>query len=133
MSIWPRPRTTPAKWLVAAALGIAAAGLAIEVARSDSSAGKAGGADRGNSVLAIAGQVTADTYGIYLIDSEKSTMAIYQWLPSVRQLRLMAARNFTYDLQLEDFNGDPKTSPAEIRKLVEQQNRMGAAETRPSN
>jgi len=42
-----------------------------------------------------------------LVDSGSGTMAIYEWVPdriAGRKLHLVAARNFTFDLQLDDYN-----------------------------
>jgi hypothetical protein len=42
-------------------------------------------------------------------------------------MRLMSARHYGFDLQLEDYNNEQDTSPAAIRTLVEKQRRLGAA------
>ncbi len=124
-----RRGASAALWMLAALLAVVAAVLLMELGTTPSWAQPASAA-KGPGVLVVAGQVAPDSYGLYILDAETATMAIYQWLPSVKQLKLLAARNYSYDLQLEDYNNDPKTTPGEIRKMVEQQRLMGA--TRPA-
>ncbi len=79
--------------------------------------------------LAVAGRLTGDTYGLYLVDLENGIIAVYQWVPGARRtgtLRLLAARNTTYDLQLDEYNTEP--SPREIQRLVGQSRRINSTE-----
>jgi hypothetical protein len=73
-------------------------------------------AARGRGVLAVAGQITADTYGLYLVDLDSRKICAYQWRPSTRKLRLLAVRNYTFDLKLDEYNTEKL--PREIKKLV---------------
>jgi len=120
---------SPGKWLVVVLLAVIAVCLLIEVGFATSAAkGQVGSASRISSaakggVFAIAGQVTPDTYGLYLVDYENATICVYQYLPGNRQLRLMAARTYAYDRQLDVYNTQP--SPREIKQLVEQHRRLG--------
>jgi hypothetical protein len=43
----------------------------------------------------------------------------------------MAARYYGFDLQLEDYNNEPNMTPADVRRLVEQQRRLSAS-TQPN-
>jgi hypothetical protein len=80
---------------------------------------------RGGNVKVVAGQISDKTYGLYLVDYEKSTICVYQFLPNSHKLRLMAARTYRYDVQLDEFNThDPL--PREVRDLVQQQKRLGS-------
>jgi len=63
---------------------------------------------------------------LYLVDLKRGTICVYQYLPASRRLRLMAARLFVYDQQLEDFNNESPT-PREVKKLVEQQRSLRTA------
>ena len=84
-----------------------------------------------DNVFAMAGQLSKDNYGIFLVDSGNSTMAIYEWVPDRvqgRMLRLVATRNFAFDLQLDDYNNAAKT-PREIKEIAEKQKRLD--EVRP--
>lgn len=77
------------------------------------------------SVFAVAGQLSRDAYGVFLVDSSNSTMAIYEWVPDKvqgRKLKLVASRSFFYDLQLDEYNTEP--SPRDIKALAEQNKRL---------
>ena len=110
------------RWLLVAALGVLVAGLLVELGRATAqddiplppSAGPA--ATDESSVVAVAGQVTRDGYGLYLLDLRNQTITVYQYVPNNRVLRLLAARTFAFDVQLDEFNTEP--SPREIRDLV---------------
>jgi hypothetical protein len=122
-----------AKWLLVALLAAAAAGLLAGVGLTGSQAraelaGATGSGGRGE-VFVVAGQVTKDTYGLYLVDLEFGTICVYQWLPQTRKLRLMAARTYLFDRQLESYNTE--LPPAEIRKLVAQQKRSAGGGAAP--
>lgn len=114
------------KWLIVILLSVIATCLVIEVgngadvAMADASVAASGG-DEG--VIAVSAQVTADSYGVYLLNPKRGTMAVYQYQPRSRKLRLMAVRNYGFDIQLDEYNTEP--SPREIKQLVGQQQRLG--------
>jgi len=113
------------KWLVVILLGLIAGCLLVELgATVGTASAQVSSGQPTMGITAVAGQITNDSYGIYLIDVENATIAVYQWLPNVRKLRLMAARNYEFDLQLDEFNSDDP-SPREIKQLVEQHDRLG--------
>jgi len=86
--------------------------------------GQAGLVQSGN-VLADAGRIAADTYGLYLIDRDEGIIVVYQWVPGKPgRLKLVAARNCTFDLELDEYNTEP--SPGEIRALVREGKRLGS-------
>ena len=113
-----------AKWLIVILLTVIATCLLIELgrglpdARAEVSTGAAG------RLIAVAGKVTGETYGLYLLDLDNGTISVYQYVSSNRKLRLMAVRNYRFDVQLDDYNTEP--SPREIRKLVQQHQRLDA-------
>jgi hypothetical protein len=121
----------PARWLVVGLLaGAAAVGL-VELGLTASSAnGQSGMGASHRNIIAVAGQVTKDAYGFYLVDVDNNVTAVYQYQPTNRKLRLLASRNFNYDLQLDDYNTWPL--PRSIKELVDQQNRLGTSATRPA-
>ncbi len=94
---------------------VSPAGLAS--AQSAASASSANG-----PVTAIAGQLTKDNYGLYLIDAQSGTICVYQYFPSDRKLRLMSARAFLFDRQLDEYNTEPPLS--EINDLVRNARRV---------
>lgn len=115
---------TATRWLVVVLLAIAVIGLAGQVLRSEPSAVAQSSAGEGDSpVLAVAGQISGETYGLYLFDRRSRIITMYEWVPATRKLRLLAARNTTYDQQLDEYNTEPP--PSEIQKLVQQGERLG--------
>ena len=84
----------------------------------------------GSKVVAVAGKVTPETYGLYLLDLEHGTICVYQYLPATRKLRLMAARTFLFDRKLEVYNNAAPT-PREVKHLVEQQRSLRTAPGQP--
>ena len=122
------PRRGSAGWLIGVSLALIAACLLVEVTVGvlEAQPAPAASSGSGGGLFAVAGQVSSGTYGVYILDAENGTMALYEWLPSVRKLRLLASRNFTYDLQLDEYNTLP--SPGEIKDLVEQSRRLPAAD-----
>jgi hypothetical protein len=65
-------------------------------------------------------QLSPNTWGCYLLDSQKQTLCVYQFLPGDKLLRFMAARDVGHDHQLSDFNTLPP--PSDIKDLVEREN-----------
>ena len=106
-------------------LAVIAVCLLVQALADVSSAGPAplaAGAAEGPSILVVAGQVTRDSYGLYLVDQTNRTMCVYQWVPSTRRLRLLAARTYTFDIKLDQYNTEP--DPLEIKKLGEKARRL---------
>jgi len=116
-----------AKWLLVVLLGTVVVCLLVEAGFGLSETGGPASRGRSEDLFAVAGQITSDTYGLYLLDRKNGTICVYQWLSGTRKLRLLAARNYTFDLQLDEYNTEPL--PRDIKKLVEQHRRLG--ETTP--
>lgn len=117
----PRPQTT-GKWLIVALLCVIATCLVIEASRGTPAAMAQPVAAVDGSAIAVPVQLAADSYGVYLLDTQRGTMAVYQYQASKRSLRLLAVRNYRFDTQLDEYNTEP--SPNEIRQLVQQQRRL---------
>jgi hypothetical protein len=82
----------------------------------------------GGGQFVMPAQLSGNTWGAYLMDIDRGTLAVYQFFPGASQLKFVAARRFSNDTKLENFNTSP--SPQEIADLVEKQNkpvRAGAA------
>jgi hypothetical protein len=135
----PGVKASAAKWSAAAVLAVAAGALlwlAASGAAEDGPSG-ASGAAGSNGVLIVTGPAVTGAPGLYLVDTRSQTMCVYQWVQArnkpqgMMELRLMAARNYGFDLQLDDYNNDKETSPGEVRKLVEQQRRLRSS-TQPN-
>jgi len=87
------------------------------------------GSAAGGSVTAVAGQVTRDTYGLYLVDRESRTICMYQWLAKQRKLKMVAARTYTFDCKLDEYETEP--SLLEIREIARKARSLKAPATRP--
>jgi hypothetical protein len=121
-----KPRASAAWWLTLA-LAAVSGGLIAELGSGRSEAQvPSGTADRGQ-VVVVAGQVTPETFGLYLVDTDKRTILMYQWHPIERKLKLLAARNYSFDARLDGYNTTPPVS--EVKDMVEQNKRL--SETRP--
>jgi len=121
-------RHVPGRWLIVSGL-IGVAGVlagALLAPQAGAQVGAGGTSDGG--VFAIAGQITRDTYGLYLVDPRQGTICVYQYISAKRTLRLLAARTFVYDRQLDSYNTEPK--PADIAKMVAEARRLRTATTK---
>jgi hypothetical protein len=81
-------------------------------------------ASQGRGVTVMAGQISDETYGLYLVDEGNKTICVYQLVSKDRRLKLVAARYYGFDVQLDDYgNEDPR--PREVKDLVERHRRLG--------
>jgi len=123
-----RQRTAGAawgRWAAVAALSVVAGALAGQLVWSPAAGAAAsaatGAAGRGK-IFAVAGQVSADSYGLYLVDPEKGTLCVYEYVARDRQLWLRAARTFEADMQLDSYNTMPP--PKEVSKMAAEARRL---------
>ena len=114
------------QWVIVVLLSVIATCLLLELGFGASSATAQVTSVGGSDMLVVGGQITKDSYGLYLVDTKKQSLCVFQWLPGTRKLRLMAARTFKYDVQLDEYNAD-KPTPGEVKLLVEQNKRLGGA------
>ena len=121
-----RSRVQASRWLVVVVLSMMAGMLLVKVLETPTATAQVSVAGESGKYLAVAGQLSNDEYGLYLIDREKGVIAVYQWQPNPRKLRLLAARNTEYDLNLDEYNTEP--SPNEIQTLVRQSRRLSSVE-----
>jgi len=128
-----RPIGSAAQWTIVAVLAAIAVFLAAELAFSPSPAGAQTGSaeppQAAGGVFAVAGQVTRDSYGLYLVDLRNDTICLYEYVGGDRRLWLRAARTFKYDRQLDSYNTEP--APAKIADLVSQARRLKEVEKTP--
>ena len=125
----PAYSTPTAVWMVVVLLAVIATALVMTIGLDPPAAyAQVSAADRAG-VFVVAGKVTPETYGMYLVDTGKHRIAVYQWLPNSRKLRLMAVRNYTYDLRLDEYNTEKL--PREIKKLVEESKPLDGKRPRP--
>ena len=79
----------------------------------------------GDRLLAMPAQLSEGRHGLFLVDREAGIIAVYEY-SNGRELRLVAARNFTYDLQLDEYNTTPP--PSEVQEIVRQGRRLGSSD-----
>ncbi len=74
-------------------------------------------------VFAFTGQLDKNRYGLFMLDVDSSNVWCYEYLPSTRKLKLVAARSFRWDRYLENYNNDELT-PSQVQVLLKEQNRI---------
>ncbi len=129
-----QPRQT-ATWIIAIALSVIATAVVIRPDLPMLGAAFAQNHLTGSGgVHAFTGQLDKDHYGLFMMDTENGTVWVYEYTPLKRRLKLVCARNFTYDRYLLDFNNDDQTSPAQIEEMVKRQReaRIKNDKARPS-
>jgi len=116
----PNSRSSVGKVLTVVALSAVAAFLAVELLRCPAPAEAQITSSRGDAtIFAVAGKISPESYGLYLIDRRRGTITVYEWLHGKPgKLKLAAARNCTFDLLLDEYNTEPP--PSEIKSLVRQ-------------
>lgn len=82
-------------------------------------------------IFAFTGQLDRNSYGLFMMDVDSSNVWCYQYVPGRGRLRLVAARSFSYDRYLEDYNCEEPTQEqtkallADQRKIKERIRRGG--------
>ncbi len=71
----------------------------------------------GGNLYLMPGQMSLNTFGCYVMDTDAQTLCAYQFYPGEKELRLVAARNIRFDRRLGNFNTIP--DPREVEKWVE--------------
>ena len=120
-------------WLIAVLLAVIATVLVLRlddarlmrsaVAQTETPGGAMVGA---RGIYAFSGQLTARTFGLFMLDVDTGTVWCYELSRAANDellLRLVAARSWTSDRYLEEFNvADPV--PAAVGMMVQQQRSM---------
>lgn len=65
-------------------------------------------------------QLGPNTFGVYLMDVDSSTICVYKVSPDSSKIKLMATRSFQNDRFIPDFNNE-KPLPREVQQMVEDQ------------
>ena len=73
----------------------------------------------GAGVFIVPGQFTTTSYGCYIMDVDAQTLCAYQYMPSEKTMRLVAARTFRHDRRLGNYNTAPP--PMEIKEMVDKE------------
>ncbi|MCG8409079.1 MAG: hypothetical protein MI923_28060 [Phycisphaerales bacterium] len=74
-------------------------------------------------IFAFTGQLDKHSYGLFMMDVDSSNVWCYQYVPTTRKLKLVAARSFLYDRYLEDHNCEEPT-PATTKMMLDQQRQI---------
>ena len=122
-------RRSAGSWLIVILLAVIATCLLLQAGFATSAARAQVGAGGQRNVFVVAGEVAPNMHGLYLVDLNNGTICVYQYVPQARRLRLVAARTFVYDVKLDDFNNEEPV-PRDVKKLVEQQERLEGPTTR---
>jgi len=74
----------------------------------------------GNGVqFLMPAQFPGGNFGVYLMDTDKQTLCAYQFMGQANQLRFVAARKFSHDLRMTEFNTIPPVE--DVKKMIEAQ------------
>ncbi len=113
------------RWSVVVLLGIIAGGLLVSLGMSAAlGQTQPSGFGGKEDIFVVAGQISHKTFGLYLVDYKNRTICVYQFTGKDRKLKLLAARTYAYDVQLDAYNTPAEMSPAEVKSLVKQQKRL---------
>jgi hypothetical protein len=135
----------PVLWLIAGLLAIIAVALVfggsnlspLNLALAQSAPNRAG-LEGARGIYAFTGQLSARTYGLFMLDVDSGTVWCYelQRLPGAgnkgeqTQLKLVAARSWLFDRYLEEFNTS-EPIPSEVRDMIQAQRAGRSPATRP--
>ena len=131
------PRKTaphPIYWMIAGALMTIAVTLISQRGGSplgDMAFGQPTTSAGARGVFAFSGQLTKNTYGVYVVDTDTATMWMYEYLGAKGCLRLAASRSWRFDRYLENHNLCD-LPPETVEQMVEEQrlNRKQADENK---
>ncbi|HKQ47096.1 MAG TPA: hypothetical protein VJZ71_03380 [Phycisphaerae bacterium] len=120
----PRERQT-VFWIIALLLAVIATTLLVRGSASSWVAPAFGDSPMvgARGVFAFTGQLDKNSYGLFMVDVDNRTVWCYQYLPSTRKLRLVAARSFSHDRYLEDHNFEGPTIEV-VKQMLEEQRRI---------
>ncbi len=91
----------------------------ISLAESAQAAPPMGGAMRmSDGTYLLPAQLGRNDWGFLLADPQRHVLAVYRILPSASRIRLLAVRDYRYDLLLKDFNNSSPT-PFQVKGMVE--------------
>jgi hypothetical protein len=85
----------------------------LALAQTGSSAGARG-------VFAFTGQLTKNTFGVFMVDVDTMTLWGYEYVPGKACLRLVGARTWRYDRYLENHN-ICDLPPDAVEQMIEEQ------------
>ena len=114
-----RNSLTAPVWVAIVLLAVIAIAMLAE-ADADGQAGQPYADTDGRGMLAVAGQLGPQAYGLYLVDLDGGKILAYQF--AQKKLRLAAVRTIEYDRRLDHYNTEP--APREIKELVDRSKQL---------
>src|SRR5690606_22348054 len=69
----------------------------------------------GGGLYLMPAQLARDIWGVYLMDTDSQTLMVYQFDAAGKRLGFLAAREFTHDRRLSNYNTFP--DPLEIKNI----------------
>jgi hypothetical protein len=120
----PRERQT-VLWIIAILLAVIATALLTRGSASSWVSPAFGDSPMvgARGVFAFTGQLDKNSYGLFMVDVDNRTVWCYQYLPSTRKMRLVAARSFSHDRYLEDHNFEGPTIEV-VKQMLGEQRRI---------
>lgn len=118
-----RPSPHPVFWMIAGALATIAVTMVTQRDGSPLSGmafGQPTTSAGARGVFAFSGQLTKNTYGVYVVDTDTATMWMYEYLGAKGCLRLAAARTWRFDRYLENHN-TCDLPPETVEQMIEEQ------------
>lgn len=138
-----QPGRQSALWLIVVLLAVIATALlmrwdetaVLRSALAQTGAFSSSGLDGTRGIYAFTGQISARSYGLFMVDVDTGTVWCYEIERSGSsgepRLRLIAARSWVFDRYLEEFN-TVEPIPSAVREMVQQQRSNRSPVTRPS-
>lgn len=121
---FPQQRQT-VLWIIAILLAIIATTL---IVRSQDSLGvpKVYGDQPmagAKGVFAFTGQLDKNRFGLFMMDVDSGCVWCYEYLPSTRKLKLVAARSFMFDRYLANYMNETPF-PEEVQEMLRNQSKI---------
>ena len=119
----PRSSPHPIYWLIAGSLLTIAVSFVTQRGVPDLSGvafGQPTTSAGARGVFAFSGQLTKNTYGVYVVDTDTATMWMYEYMGAKGCLRLAAARSWRFDRYLENHNSCD-LPPETVEQMIEEQ------------
>lgn len=120
----PLPPHMPARpllpWILASALVAVVLQWSSHSGRDGSAMAQLGTGAGARGVFAFSGPLTRNSFGVFMVDVDTSTIWAYEYDPAKQCLRLAAGRSWQYDRYLEQFSACD-LPPERVRELVEQE------------
>ncbi len=115
-----RHGTHPVWWVIALSLAAIALNLTFRgqplLPVAEAQAVRSAGA---RGIFAFSGQLTAATYGVYVVDTDAGTLWCYEIAGNAgtKRLRLVSARSWIFDRYLKNYNIEGPTE-ADVKEMV---------------